>query len=128
MTLGSRASISVALSELDVGVWHQRIGHISEKRMKVMLSKDKLPELKSIDLDFCEVCVYEKQRRVSFSKMRKTLKAEKLELVHTDVWGKALVFSLGNSLYFVTFIDDSSRKVWVYFFEAQSNVFDAFKK
>ena len=78
--------------------------------MKVMLSKDKLSGLKSIDLDFCEVCVYEKQRRVIFSKIRKTLKAEKLELVHTDVWGKALVSSLENSLYFVTFIDDSNRK------------------
>jgi len=115
MILGFSTSISVASSELDVGVLHQRLGHISEKGMKVMLSKDKLPGLKSIDLDFCEVCFYEKQWRVIFSKIRKTLKAEKFELVHTDVWGKALVFSLGNSLYFVTFIDDSSRKVWVYF-------------
>ena len=53
--------------------------------MKVMLSKDKLLGLKSIELDFCEDCVYGKQRRVSFSKARKTLKVERLELVHTDV-------------------------------------------
>ena len=33
-----------------------------------MLSKNKLLELKSIDLDFCDDCVYKKQRRVSFSK------------------------------------------------------------
>ena len=84
---------------------------MSEKGMKVMLSKDKLPWLKSIDLDFCEDCIYEKQKRVSFSKARKTLKAKRLELVHTDVWGKASVVSLRGSLYFVTFIDDSSRKV-----------------
>ena len=49
MTSGSRASISVASSELDAGVWHQRLGHMSEKRMKVMLSKDKLSALKSIN-------------------------------------------------------------------------------
>ena len=93
-----------------------------ENGMKVMLSKDKLLGLKSVDLDFCEDCVYEKQKRVSFSVVRKTPKAEKLELVHTDVWGKAPVPSLGGSLYFVTFIDDSSRKVWVYFLKYESDV------
>ena len=84
---------------------------MSEKRTKVMLSKDKSPGLKSINLDFCEDYVYGKQRRVSFSKVRKTLKAEKSELVHTDVWGKASVPSLEGSLCFVTFIDNSSIKV-----------------
>ena len=28
----------------------------------------------------------------------------------------------------MTFIDDSSRKVWVYFLKNKSNVFDAFKR
>jgi len=45
--------------------------------------------VKSVDLDFCEDCVYRKQKRVSFSMVRKTLKAEKLELVYTDVKSKA---------------------------------------
>ena len=66
VTSDFRASISVASSEADARVWHQRLGHMSEKRMKVMLSKDKEPGLKSVDLDFCEDCVYEKQKRVSF--------------------------------------------------------------
>jgi len=96
---------------------------MSEKGMKVMLSKDKLSSLKSIDLDFCEDCVYGKQQRVSFSKARKIQKAENLELVHTDVWGKASVSSLGGSLYFVSFIDDSSIKVWIYFLKHKLDVF-----
>ena len=52
---------------MDVGAWHHRLGHMNEKAMKTMLTKGKLPGLKSFDLDFCEV-VYEKQRKVSFSK------------------------------------------------------------
>ena len=60
--------------------------------------------------------------------MRKTLKAEKLELLHTDVWGKTSVPFLGGSLYFVSFIDDASRKVWIYFLKYKSDVFDVFKK
>ena len=46
------------------------------KGMKVMLFKDKQSRLKSIDLDFCEDCVYGKQRGVNFSKVIKTSKAE----------------------------------------------------
>jgi len=60
--------------------------------------------------------------------VRKAPKAERLELVHTDVWGKASIFSLGGSLYFVTFIDDSSRKVWIYSLKHKSDVFNVFKK
>ena len=51
-----------------------------------------------------------------------------MELVHTDVWGPAKVSSFGGSLYFVTFIDDASRKLWVYFLKQKSDVFDVFKK
>ena len=65
-----------------------------------MLSKGKLSGLESIDLDFYEDCVYEKQRKVRFSKAKKSPKAERLELVYTNVWGQAIVSSFGGSLYF----------------------------
>ena len=51
-----------------------------------------------------------------------------LEMVHTDVWGPSLVSSLGGSSFYVTFIDDFSRKVWVYFLKHKSDVFATFKK
>ena len=67
-------------------------------------------------MDLCESCVYGKQKRVSFVKTGKENKSEKLELVHTDVWGPAQVSSLGGFYYYITFIDDATRKVWVHFF------------
>ena len=66
-------------------------------------------------MDLCESCVYEKQKRESLVKIGKEKKNEKLELVHIYVWGPAQVSSLGGSHYYVTFIDDATRKVWVYF-------------
>ena len=51
-----------------------------------------------------------------------------LEMVHTDVWGPSPVSSLGGSRFYVTFIDDFSRKVWVYFLKHKSDVFATFKK
>ena len=83
--------------------------------MKVMLSKGKLPGCKSLDLHFCEDCVLGKQKKVSFTKVARTLKTDKLELVHTNVWGPSKVPSFGGSRYFVTFIDDATRKLWIYF-------------
>ena len=111
MTSSPRDTIAVADASTDTSLWHSRLGHMSEKGMKMLLSKGKLPELKSIDFDMCESCILGKQKNVSFLKIGKTPKAEKLELVHTDLWGPSPVASLGGSRYYITFIDDLSRKV-----------------
>ena len=128
MTSCPRDTIAVADASTDTSLWHRRLGHMSEKGMKMLLSKGKLPELKSIDFDMCESCILGKQKKVSFLKTGRTPKAEKLELVHTDLWGPSPVASLGGSRYYITFIDDSSRKVWVYFLKNKSDVFVTFKK
>jgi len=49
-------------------------------------------------------------------------------MVHFDVWGLAKTMSLGGCRYFVTFIDDCTRKLWVYFMKEKREVFDHFKR
>ncbi|KAL5823751.1 hypothetical protein ACOSQ4_021651 [Xanthoceras sorbifolium] len=120
--------VAVADADGKSNLWHQRLGHMSEKGMKTLLSKGKLLDLKAVDVGLCEDCIFGKQKKVSFAKIGKIPKAEKLELVHTDVWGPSPVSSLSGSLYYVTFIDDSTRKVWVYFLKKKSEVFDTFRK
>ena len=92
-------------------LWHKRLGHMSEKGMKVMHSKGKLPSLWSIEIDICEDYILGKHKRVSFQTSGRTPKKEKLEFVHSDVWGPTTVPSIGGKHYFVTFIEDHSRKV-----------------
>ncbi|KAE8664296.1 hypothetical protein F3Y22_tig00112801pilonHSYRG00056 [Hibiscus syriacus] len=75
-------------------LWHQRLSHMSEKGMKTLLRKGKLPDLKNVDVGLCEDCIFGKQKKVSFAKISKTPKAEKLESIHTDVWGPFPVPSL----------------------------------
>uniref|UniRef100_A0A2N9IPG8 Integrase catalytic domain-containing protein n=1 Tax=Fagus sylvatica TaxID=28930 RepID=A0A2N9IPG8_FAGSY len=128
MTTSPRDTIAVAEAGTDTNLWHRRLGHMSEKGMKVLLSKGKLPNLKSVEFDMCESCILGKQKKVSFLKGGRTPKSKKLELVHTDLWGPSPIASLGGSRYYVTFIDDSSRKVWVYFLKNKSEVFETFKK
>ena len=94
----------------------------------MLVPKGALEGLNSVDMVFCESCVMGKQKRVSFTKTLKEPKKVRLEMVHTDVWGPSPVSSLGGSRFYVTFIDDFSRKVWVYFLKHKSDVFVTFKK
>jgi len=51
-----------------------------------------------------------------------------LYLVHSDVCGLMSSPSLNFCLYYVIFIDDYSRKFWIYFLKAKSDTFDKFKE
>ena len=73
----------------------------------------------------CDYCLFGKQHRVSF---QKNSTRKKLELVYYDVCGPMEVNSLGGNKYFVTFIDDASRKTWVYLLHIKSKIFQHFQK
>jgi transposase InsO family protein len=51
-----------------------------------------------------------------------------LDLVYSDVCGPFEVESLGDNRYFLTFIDDVSRKVWVYFLRTKDQIFNYFQE
>jgi hypothetical protein len=104
----TNSSISLASIGVDTTLWHHRIGHMSEKGMQIIHKVNLFPDLKQIDLDFCEHCVYRKQKRVRFVRVEKEKKCESLEIVYTNVWGLDQVSSLGGSHYYITFIDDAT--------------------
>ena len=52
---------------------------------------------------------------------------EPLQLIHSDICGPLEVPSLSRPIYFLTFIDDFSRKSWVYFLKNKSEVFSIFQ-
>ena len=56
-------------------------------------------------------CLAGKQTRVAFKTHRHTRKPCMLDLVYYDVCGPMRTKTLGGSLYFVTFVDDYSRKI-----------------
>ncbi|GJV90693.1 retrovirus-related pol polyprotein from transposon TNT 1-94 [Tanacetum coccineum] len=108
-----------------VVTWHQKLGHMSEQGMKILVERNLLPGLTKVSLPFYEHCVISKHHRLKF----KTLNSRSvyvLELVHSNVW-QAPVLSLGGAKYFVSFIDDYSRRCWVYPIKKKSDVFEVFK-
>ena len=78
-------------------------------------------------LDFCEHCVFGKQKRVEFSTVIHRTKGN-LNYIHSDLRGPSRVLSKGGYRYMLTFIDDFSSKLWVYFLKHNNDAFAQFKK
>ncbi|GMF23747.1 unnamed protein product [Phytophthora fragariaefolia] len=77
----------------------------------------------------CAGCCMEKMRADVFPRHPANLvkSTSVLELVHTDVMGPMQTRSPGGCTFAVTFIDDYSRHVTVYFMKAKSEVLSKFK-
>ena len=54
------SSISSTSTRVDTTLWHHRLRHMSEKGMHILHKRNLFPDLKKIDLDLCEHCVYGK--------------------------------------------------------------------
>lgn len=78
--------------------------------------------------ELCEECLESKMPKSSFSHHVPTRTKDKLEVLYSDVCGPMQEESIGGNRYFVTFIDDFTRKVWLYLLKRKSEVFETFKK
>nr|GEW37904.1 zinc finger, CCHC-type [Tanacetum cinerariifolium] len=91
-------------------VWHKRPGHISEAGLQI-LEKQGLFGKKSLGkLDFCENCVLRKSHRVRFGVRRHTTQGV-IDYVHSNLWGSSQVESLGGKRYFLSIVNDYSRRL-----------------
>ena len=43
-----------------IRLWHQRLGHMSERGLKILADRKLLPNLRSGKLDFCKHCLFGK--------------------------------------------------------------------
>ncbi|WVZ84921.1 LOW QUALITY PROTEIN: hypothetical protein U9M48_031890, partial [Paspalum notatum var. saurae] len=106
-------------------LWHLRLGHISKNRIKRLINSEIL-NFKWEDFGACEACIMGKMTRASFPKVERS--KEPLAIIHSDICGKMLIFTKGQKVYFITFIDDYSRFGYVYLFKHKSEGFDVLKR
>ena len=98
---------------------------MSKKGLQVLTRKSLIPLAKNESLSSCNHCLVGKQHKVSFSSISKK-KLEKLEFIYFDVCGPMDVETVGGNRYFVTSIDDVTKKVWIYLFISKDQVFQYF--
>ena len=121
------SSVSVKANTDNTKLWHLRLEHISLKDLKELEKQKVLGADKIEKLDFYEDCVLGKSTRASFNKSVNKTKSI-LDYVHSDLWGPSQVSSLGRKRFFMSIIDDYSRKVWVYVLRTKDQVFGRFKE
>jgi hypothetical protein len=86
-----------------------------------------IPELQSTHEGICKGCALGKNVKKPFSS-NNNRSMEFLDLIHSDVCGPMPVKSLGFSIYYVIFIDDYSRKTWLYLLKTKDEVFSKFQE
>jgi hypothetical protein len=85
-----------------------------------------LPSLKS-PKKICTTCLIGKQHRESIPKKSSWRASKKLQPVHADICGPITPSSNSNKRYMLSFIDDFTRKAWIYFLHEKSEAFGMFK-
>ena len=115
----------------NIDLWHARLGHIGVNGLQDLATKHLVKDMDvrdSMETVPCRACALGKMERPSFPKASNTRATKKLELVHSDVCGPMNRKSMGGARYFVTFIDDCTRKVWLYVMRSKDEVNEHFKR
>ena len=76
ITSNCRDTVAVVNSAANSDLWHCRPRHMSEKGMKVLHSKGRLPDLKFVGHNLYEGCIFGKQKKVSFVKIGRSPKLQ----------------------------------------------------
>ena len=110
-------------------MWHRRFGHLCARNLQQLAKENMVNDFdydSSKEINFCQACVEGKLHKKPFRTTGGKRAEEQLELVHSDVCGPMSAPSLSGGLYFLSFIDDYSRYVWIYILKRKDQVFEKF--
>jgi len=118
-------SVFVAHNDEVSKLWHERFGHLNYRSLQHPCKENMVTGLPMVSCrdGVCFGCVLGKHHRDSFEKRASWHAIAPLQLVHC---GPLPVASFSGCKYFLTFIDDFSRRTWVYFLKLKSEVFNMF--
>jgi hypothetical protein len=109
-------------------LWHIRYTHINYQALPFLkMMVEGIPELQPTHEGIYKGCALGKNIKKPFPRNNNRSK-DVLDLINSDVCSPMLVKSLGVSSYYVIFIDDYSRKTWLYLLETKDEVFSKFQE
>uniref|UniRef100_A0A146LH62 Retrovirus-related Pol polyprotein from transposon TNT 1-94 n=3 Tax=Lygus hesperus TaxID=30085 RepID=A0A146LH62_LYGHE len=128
----SRPTVEPALAvthhDSSYTLWHKRLGHVNPKSM--CLLRDGLADgvnFKNIDADSCVSCLKGKLNRSPFPRSENRA-TQRLALIHSDLCGPMSEESFGGGRYMMIFVDDYTRKIFVYILRYKNQAFSTFLK
>jgi transposase InsO family protein len=121
--------MSTTMNEDTEALWHKRYGHLNFRSLSELNSKELVSGLPKINMKhaICDICMKSKQSRLSFVKEITKRSCAALEVIHSDICGPFEVPSLGGSKYFITFVDEFTRMMWLFTIKFKSEALAVFK-
>ena len=109
--LEALATVSTSLT-----TWHHRLGHLNYRSVRQLVGSGDIPS------SLCEVCIQGKQQQKIIRTPVTSRTTRPLELIHSDLAGPISIPSCSGARYFILYIDDFSRHVWVYYLKTKEAV------
>ncbi|UYV83888.1 hypothetical protein LAZ67_X000522, partial [Cordylochernes scorpioides] len=110
-------------------LWHKRFMHINADTLNKLAKNCVVNglEISKGEMSICDDCCMTKSTMAPHKSSPYKIKTKNLlELVHSDLCGPFPVESFAGSRYFLTFTDDFSRRVAVYFLKHKYQVIEYF--
>ena len=125
--LSSSRLFSYAVSKQStssLALWHSLLGHESISRVKQLVSRGLLGSVSNKSFD-CMPCQFGKHTALPFNNIVSHALFS-FVLICFDVWGPSPISTPGRSHYFVIFVDDFSRYIWIYLFKNRSKLYQIY--
>lgn len=125
-TLATTEQSKPSLQTIDL--WHRRLAHVNQQSLYHLSNRNLVNGIHRIPYVIrpCTNCLLGKSHRQAFPKLRSTFSTQPLELIHSDLCGPMPTATRTNCTYIITFIDDYSRKTWIYFLSTKSQTLTYF--
>lgn len=115
------------LTPTDVNVWHKMLAHLNiESLNSLKKGINTNVNFLNSNIDFCEGCIFRKQKKNVFENNHKRA-SRTLELIHIDVC-QILLNTVTGERYFITFIDDYSKMIFIYLIKTKDQVTQLIKQ
>ena len=108
-------------------LWHRTMAHLHHEALRhLRQAVIGVPRVQEKHNN-CKGCALGKNIKKPFPQNEHKSK-DPLDLVHSDVCGPMSVQYFSGYSYSMTFINEYSRKTWIYFLKAKSKVFERFQE
>lgn len=130
-TESALAALAATSPAVPLSIWHRRFAHKDPASLRKLMESNAVTGFRikrdGFTQELCEPCIGGKQTRAPHTQTAS--RADRvLGRIHSDLHGPLPVEGRGGFRYWVTFTDDKSRYVSVYFLRKKSETLQAFKE
>ncbi|PKU86422.1 Retrovirus-related Pol polyprotein from transposon TNT 1-94 [Dendrobium catenatum] len=106
--------------------WHARLGHPQDRKIQHLAQQ--IPEIHlHSHNNVCISCNVSKSHKQTFARSISVCN-KPFQLVHSDVWGPSPSLSFNGFRFYVIFVYDFTRFMWLYLLQTKAEVFTKFQQ